>query len=150
MKTHIYKRPESVLVVIYTRSGKVLLLQRAGDSDFWQSVTGSMRWDETQPHETARREVREETGVADFSGLAGLGYTRRFPIPPKWRHRYTPDVQENLEHAFALELADDVAVTLNPKEHSAYRWLDVRGAAVQVWSWTNREAIERVAQKLTS
>lgn len=139
-----------MLVVIYTRTGKVLLLQRAGDSDFWQSVTGSMLWEETQPVETARREVREETGVVDFSGLADLGYTRRFPIPPKWRHRYAPDVQENLEHAFALELAHEVAVTLNPKEHSAYQWLGVGDAAAKVWSWTNREAIERIAQRLNS
>lgn len=139
-----------MLVVIYTRRGRVLLLQRAGDSNFWQSVTGSMGWEETQPVETARRELREETGVVDFSGLADLGYTRRFPIPPKWRHRYAPDVQENLEHAFALELADEVAVRLNSKEHSAYQWLGIRDAAAKVWSWTNREAIERIAQKLTS
>lgn len=38
-----YKRPESVLVVIYARqSGRVLMLQRRDDPDFWQSVTGSL------------------------------------------------------------------------------------------------------------
>lgn len=139
-----------MLVVIYARTSKVLLLQRAGDPDFWQSVTGSMFWEETQPIETARREVREETGIADLSGLVDLGYTRRFLILSKWRHRYAPGVDENLEHVFALELPDEVAVTLNPKEHSAYQWLGVTEAAATVWSWTNREAIERIAQKFAS
>lgn len=38
-----YKRPESVLVVIYANSsGRVLMLQRRDDPDFWQSVTGSL------------------------------------------------------------------------------------------------------------
>ncbi len=38
-----YKRPESVLVVIYAKSsGRVLMLQRRYNSEFWQSVTGSL------------------------------------------------------------------------------------------------------------
>lgn len=37
-----YKRPVSVLVVIYAEDTKrVLMLQRRDDPDFWQSVTGS-------------------------------------------------------------------------------------------------------------
>ena len=42
-----FKRPESVLVVIYTRSRECLLLERTQPSGFWQSVTGSLRWGET-------------------------------------------------------------------------------------------------------
>ena len=39
----IYKNPNSVLVVIYAQnSGRVLMLQRQDDSEFWQSVTGSL------------------------------------------------------------------------------------------------------------
>ncbi len=38
-----YKRPVSVLVVIYAEDTKrVLMLQRRDDPDFWQSVTGSL------------------------------------------------------------------------------------------------------------
>ena len=58
-----FKRPESVLVVVYTRTGKVLLLRRADHPEFWQSVTGSMEWGDEQPAETAVRELREETGI---------------------------------------------------------------------------------------
>ncbi|MFV8797329.1 NUDIX domain-containing protein, partial [Yersinia sp. LJYL362] len=58
-----YKRPESILAVIYAKnSGRVLMLQRRDDPDFWQSVTGSLEGDET-PLETAQREVKEEVGI---------------------------------------------------------------------------------------
>ncbi|MFY3757997.1 dihydroneopterin triphosphate diphosphatase, partial [Escherichia coli] len=58
-----YKRPESVLVVIYARSsGRVLMLQRRDDTEFWQSVTGSLEADESPLH-AAQREIKEEVGI---------------------------------------------------------------------------------------
>lgn len=58
-----YKRPESILVVIYARQGgRVLMLQRRDDPDFWQSVTGSLESGES-PSQAAQREVKEEVGI---------------------------------------------------------------------------------------
>jgi dATP pyrophosphohydrolase len=58
-----YKRPESILVVIYARNnGRVLMLQRRDDTEFWQSVTGSLE-DGESPAQTAQREVLEEVGI---------------------------------------------------------------------------------------
>lgn len=137
-----YKRPESVLVVIHSRAGRVLLLKRADLPDFWQAVTGAMRWDETDPCATAMREVREETGFAiGPSALRDLRLTQRFPILTQFRHRYAPGVVENVEHAFALELDDEITPTLSPTEHTAYTWLSIEEALHKVASWTNRDAI---------
>ncbi len=36
-----YKRPVSVLVVVHDPQGQVLLIERADQPGFWQSVTGS-------------------------------------------------------------------------------------------------------------
>ena len=83
--TKKFKRPESVLVVVYTRTGKVLLLKRADDPDFWQSVTGSLLWEETEPRQAAARELREETGLRAAEGLRDLQLTHRYPILPKCR-----------------------------------------------------------------
>lgn len=142
-----FKRPESVLVVIYTRAGQVLLLKRADHENFWQSVTGSMRWKEQDPGVTAAREIKEETGLSAES-LRNLGLQHRYEIFPEWRHRYAPDVYENTEHAFALELPREMGVTLNPAEHSTYTWTGFPDAIRQVKSWSNREALIQVADEM--
>ena len=57
-----YKHPVCVLVVIYAKQTKrVLMLKRRDDPDFWQSVTGSLEEGET-PYQAALREVQEEVG----------------------------------------------------------------------------------------
>ena len=55
-----HKRPESVLVVVYSADSQVLMLRRHEPPTFWQSVTGSLEWGE-QPEQAARRELVEET-----------------------------------------------------------------------------------------
>lgn len=142
-----FKRSESVLVVIYTRTGKVLLLKRADDPDFWQSVTGSLLWEETEPRQAAARELREETGFRATEGLRDLQLTYRYPILPKWRPRYAPEVRENTEHAFALELQAEILITVNSAEHADYGWFGFEAAAGKVASWTNREVILKLKPK---
>ena len=142
MSERRYKRPESVLVVIYTRAGDVLLLRRCQPPDFWQSVTGSLEWEETDPTVTARREVSEETGLCSDEGiLINRHCTNRFPIKPEWRRRYDPAVTENTEYVFTLELPTPVSVQLSLGEHSEYVWLPREIAAARASSYTNRDAI---------
>lgn len=142
-----FKRPDSVLVVIYSRTGQVLLLKRADHPDFWQSVTGAMEWQEHDPRATAVRELREETGLTVEPGqLRDLALVQRYRILPRWRHRYAPDVEENTERAYALELDAPTELTLHP-EHTEYAWFDFPDAAARVASWSNRAAIERVARE---
>lgn len=134
-----YKRPESVLIVVYTRSLDCLLLERVRPAGFWQSVTGSLQWGES-PAEAAARELIEETGL-DPGGLEDAGVERRYPIRPEWRPRYAADVEENLEHWWLLRLPQRVEVRIDPKEHSRCIWLPVAAAAAKVSSSTNREAL---------
>ncbi|HRY15318.1 MAG TPA: dihydroneopterin triphosphate diphosphatase [Candidatus Competibacteraceae bacterium] len=136
-----YKRPESVLAVVYTLAGEVLVLRRRQPPDFWQSVTGSLRWEETDPLETARRELFEETGLGEGLEIMACNKINRFPILPPWRHRYAPDATENIEHVFRVGLAEHRPIVLNPNEHSEYEWLPRSIAADRVTSWTNRDAI---------
>lgn len=144
-----YKRPESVLVVVYTRTGKVLLMRRADRPDFWQSVTGSMDWDEHDPRVTAIRELNEETGLFVASdALIDLNLVQRFAILPAWRPRYAPDVAENVERAFAVELLQEQPLTMAPCEHTEYGWFDFGDAQARASSWTNRIAIGEVRKRL--
>lgn len=139
-----YNRPESVLVIVYTVTNRVLLLKRTDHEDFWQSVTGSMHWHEKTPVDTASRELSEETGLKSGSQLINLHKTYKYFIYPQWKHRYSPGTDTNIEHSFALELPTEKGVTLNPSEHSGYEWLGFESAAQRVTSWSNREAILRV------
>jgi len=139
-----FKRPESVLVVIYTRSRECLLLERTQPRGFWQSVTGSLRWDET-PAECAARELHEETGL-HADGLFDARRERVFPIFPEFRHRYAPGVDNNLEHLWYLELAAIEPVRIDSREHVAHAWLPIDEAIARASSWTNREALENLEQ----
>lgn len=138
-----WRRPESVLVVVHTRDGDVLLLRRVEPPDFWQSVTGTLQTDET-PAEAARREVMEETGITALAGLEDTGIVREFPIIGPWRARYAPGVTVNREYAFTLALPGRVVPQLSPGEHAEYLWLPAPEAAERVASWTNRDAILRL------
>lgn len=138
------KRPESVLVVVYTRTGKVLLLRRVDAPEFWQSVTGSLRWDES-PDQAAARELREETGL-DPTGLQATGTVHCYPILPRWRARYAPEIQHNIEHVYHLALPQERSVSLNAREHEAYGWYDFDHAAAKVFSWSNRAELLKLRE----
>ncbi|MEA9392968.1 dihydroneopterin triphosphate diphosphatase [Acerihabitans sp. TG2] len=138
-----WKRPVSALIVIYAGdSGRVLMMQRRDDTDFWQSVTGSLEGDET-PAMAAKREVAEETGInIDVEGLTLRDCKRciEFEIFSHLRHRYAPGVTRNTEYWFSLTLPSERTPALS--EHLAFRWLPATQAALLTKSWSNRQAIE--------
>ena len=137
-----YKRPESVLVVIYTVAGDVLLLERRQPAGYWQSVTGSLEYNEAAAS-AAVREVREETGLDVTDRLIDCGYANRFKIIPAWRARYAPEVDENTEYVFRVAYTERPVVHINSEEHSQFRWLPREAALQYTSSSTNRDAIER-------
>jgi len=143
-----YKRPVSVLVVIHTPDLQVLLLERAAHPGYWQSITGSQEAGERLP-ETAIREVAEETGIAaSVDELHDWQITNSYEIFAEWRHRYAPGVLHNTEHVFALQLPVERPVAIAPGEHLNYCWLPWRQAAAKCFSWSNRDAILMLPERL--
>lgn len=142
-----YKRPESVLVVIYTVAGETLLLQRIR-SGCWQSVTGGLNWGGETPVQAAQREVFEETGLQRVSGWRDWCFSQSFRILPEYRHLYGPGVVENIEHFFSLELPARCLVKLDSSEHDQSCWEDLVVAEHTLWSWTNRAALAQVIAEL--
>lgn len=144
-----YKQPVSVLVVVYSDSLDVLLLERADHPGYWQSVTGSREPGEAL-RDTALREVREETGLeASCHVLRDWQTQNDYEIYPHWRHRYAPGITRNTEHVFGLQLAHPVAVQLTSHEHLNFQWLAWQDAAEKVFSPSNRAAILQLPQRAT-
>lgn len=136
------KIPISVLVVIHTGDGQVLLLERADHPGFWQSVTGSLDFADEQLRETCRREVCEETGLNyPASAFVDWQQTNQYEILAHWLKRYGPSVTHNVEHMFSLCLPSTLPVTLAPREHLQYVWQPWRDAADRCFSMTNVAAI---------
>ena len=142
-----FKIPQSVLVVIYSPSHKVLLMERADHPGFWQSVTGAKDALDEPLRATASREVAEETGLlvgsADIPAnhLKDWGLRNIYEIYPVWRHRYAPGVTQNTEHVFGLLVPEDSPVHLHAREHLQFQWLPWREAADRCFSPSNAEAI---------
>jgi len=139
-----FKQPVSVLVLIHTPELDVLLLERAANPGFWQSVTGSREMDDPLL-DTALREVQEETGIIAGATtplrMIDQHITNHFEIFTEWRYRYAPGVTQNTEHLFSLEVPRSQVITVAPDEHLGYEWLPWQEAAKKVFSWSNRDAI---------
>ncbi len=170
-----YKIPESVLVIIYTTGLDVLLIERADKPAFWQSVTGSKDTLDEPLHETAIREVAEETGifvgdsntsvasaclpqlstakesvnaVVPLNNLHDWQLSNVYEIYPVWRHRYAPGITQNTEHVFSLLVPRDIPITLAPREHVNYLWMPYREAADKCFSPSNAEAILQLPEHI--
>lgn len=142
------KQPVSVLVLIHTPALDILLLERAAHPGFWQSVTGSREGNETLI-DTARREVVEETGIAaETAHFVDWSMTNTYEIFSQWRHRYAPGVTHNTEHVFSLQVPLPIDITTAPDEHSHWQWLPWKQAAELCFSWSNRDAILMLPQRL--
>jgi dATP pyrophosphohydrolase len=141
------KIPQSVLVVIHTPELDVLLIERAKQPGFWQSVTGSKDTLDEDWRETAVREVAEETGIVVGSArvppeaLNDWVLENIYEIYPVWRHRYAPGVTHNTERVFGLCVPRDLPIVLAPAEHTDHVWLPWQAAADKCFSPSNAEAI---------
>lgn len=157
------KIPVSVLVVMYSPNGDFLLIQRADNPEFWQSVTGSVDALDEPLLDTAQRELFEETGFrvqpvhtqtvqsaakADLCEpwqLRAWPHSLQYEIYPQWQHRYPEGTKHNTEHWFAACVPNGALPTLAPREHIGFQWLTAQQAAARCFSPNNAQAISALA-----
>lgn len=98
--------------------------------------------------------MAEETGiviggeVVPREALVDWHHHIDFEIFPTWRHRYAEGVTLNTEHWFSLQVPQRLEVTLAPLEHTAHLWLPWQEAAERCFSWSNRDAILQLPQRV--
>ena len=128
-------------MLVCTVDAQVLLLKRR-QPVFWQSVTGSLEPEEV-PLQAAVRELAEETGLTGCT-IVDCQHSEQFEISEHWRHKYAPDTRFNREHVFLCRLPDTTSdIKLSRSEHTDFRWCDLATAIEEVWSWTNKAALQR-------
>ncbi len=147
----LFKIPRSVLVVIHTPDLQTLLIERADEqgraSGVWQSVTGSLDFEEETWAQCAAREVREETGLDVYASahvLTDWRLENTYDIWPHYLHRYAPGITRNTERVLGLCIPKPQRVQLAPREHVNQIWLPCEQAALKVRSASNEAAIRRL------
>ena len=131
-------RPEEVLLVVFRPGPEFLVLLRSPERHgYWNLVAGGVEEGEA-PAGAARRELDEESRLADpvrFEPLPlGLAYVR-------------PEGSKVVLHAFMAEAAPGWEPVLD-EEHVEYRWCSAGDADVLLAYPEPREAVGYVARLL--
>jgi len=162
-----YKIPISILVVIFNTKHEILLLKRVNSFNFWQSVTGSIDFEDEELDIAAKREILEETGIVlndnkvintcieslklnelSLYTLYNLNYSTEYEIFPQFRYRYEEDIHINQEHWFMLKVEENYPININAQEHTKYQWLTWQEAIKQCFSPSNAIAIQNIFNSL--
>ena len=141
------RAPFQILVIPYRRTAagpEFAVLKRTDDGN-WQFVAGGGEIGES-PIEAARRETREEIGVA--GKMVRLDSTATIP---KNRFRdanlWGPDVYVIPEHCFAIDVGSSV-ITLSG-EHTTLCWVPYERAWQLLQYDSNRNALWELNERLS-
>jgi len=144
----IVTRPETIRLVkvMVHDDHRVLLLHRRPErGNFWQPITGSIE-DGESPIETARREIAEETG--NRGEPEELDLQQSFMIESHYLETLysTPIIAS--ETGFVARLRSDLPIRIDAEEHDDFGWFTF-GEAYERIRWTDdREALERLEERL--
>lgn len=111
------KLPIRVNAFVYRKTDagvEFLCIKRVpDDGGFWQTVTGTVHDDESLIG-TITREIDEECGIGPTNILKIEG--------PFYDFEWMKGETKIREFVYAVEVSNDVTITLAPDEHDEYRW----------------------------
>ena len=140
------RRQRVVEAIVFRRTDPVrfLLLRRTpARGGWWQAVTGSVE-DGEDLETAARREVREETGLAATVDFVDLD----FAFPFEFTKYGGEGPLAAVKHSFGIETAGEAVRT--GEEHDAWEWVTYQEALDRLTWEDNKEAFRRLKQYLAS
>ena len=135
------KYRKAVFILPYTKIGKkieYLLLKRKLHWKGWEFCKGKIEIGESK-EQTARRELKEETGLKILT-------IKRFPYSGKYNYKKPLSDRPNFKgQTFSLYSAEvkKGKVTLDPKEHKGYKWVDF-AQGTKMLKWPNQRKSLRI------
>jgi 8-oxo-dGTP pyrophosphatase MutT (NUDIX family) len=118
---------------------QILVLRRPpARGQIWVPVSGKVDPTDADLEAALRRELREETGFAQFVALFSLDWHVPFDGPDGRRWRL---------HAYGVELPRAESPRLS-EEHEAFAWLEPAIARERLHYEDNRQAVDRLLERL--
>lgn len=118
LRTH---RP-CVSIVVMNPEGKILLVHKPRKRDAWQFPQGGIEASESL-EETAKRELREETGIALGSPLTVSRYHYQYDYPPGFIRAKKPRFAGQHLTFVTASVPPGTIVKVDQRELDAFRWV---------------------------
>jgi len=140
------KYRKAVFVVGYAITGKkkieYILLKRKLHWRGWEFPKGKIEKGENKP-ETARRELKEETGLKPVNGIKKFNYSGKYNY-----NKVLTDRPGIIGQTFSLYAAKvkKGKVSLDKKEHSGYKWVKYE-QALKMLKWPNQRKSLKIVNK---
>lgn len=126
--------------VVLVNLGSVLLLQYP--QGHWDLPKGHVEQDDLDNYETARRELKEETGISELSFIENFEHRTEYQFKHKGKRRIK-------QVYWYIATTEQISISLS-KEHRSYMWLDWEQALEQATHAETKELIKSAQEFVKS
>ena len=126
--------------VVLVNLGSILLLQYP--QGHWDLPKGHVEKDDENNYQTAKRELKEETGISELSFIENFEYRTEYQFKHKGKRK-------SKQVYWYIATTEEISINLS-KEHHNYVWLDWELAIEQATHTETKELIKTAYEFMKS
>lgn len=126
--------------VVLVNLGSILLLQYP--QGHWDLPKGHVEKDDNNNYQTAKRELKEETGISELSFIENFEYRTEYQFKHKGKRK-------SKQVYWYIATTEEISINLS-KEHHNYVWLDWELAIEQATHTETKELIKTAYEFMKS